>query len=291
MSSPGQKNIEEQKVYGLTVRLKDAEFENISEFIERKTGIKLGQSKKVLVEGRLQKIIRHKGFDSFTPYIQQVIGKHADPKETVHFIDVLTTNKTDFFRESDHFDYLKDTLFKKSQSQHINGTYRVWSAACSTGEEPYTLSMTLHEQKLKGIISDYEVLGTDISHRALQKANNAEYDVSRIYPIPDILKRKYLLRHKDPQMQQVRIAKNVRDRVSFQKFNLIESDWNDGKLFDAIFCRNVFIYFDRTTQEFVLNKLIRHLKHDGLIFLGHSETLNGITVPLKSVANAVYKLI
>jgi len=280
----------EIKTYGLTIRITDSEYQRISSFIEQRTGIRLPPSKRVLVEGRLQKLLRKAGYDSFTPFLDRSIGRHANDSDTTLLIDLITTNKTDFFREADHFTYFEQTLIAKAAKTQSMPVIKVWCVASSTGEEPYTLAMVLNELKLKGIIPDFEIIATDISNQVLQKGIRAEYHYSRIQPISESLRKKYLLKHKNKELKQVRIVKSLRDKVSFQPFNLIHSQWNDSKLFDAIFCRNVYIYFDRDTQFLVTKKLIQYLKAEGMLYLGHSETLNGFDLPVKAVSNAVYKL-
>lgn len=277
------------KLYGVTVSLSDAEFDRVSRFIEQNVGIKLPYSKKILVESRLQKIIRQKGFDSFQPYLDMAIGKKAIASETIRLVDQITTNKTDFFREADHFDFLRNEIIAMSQRTTNMPIIKVWCAACSTGEEPYTIAMVLNQLKLQGVIPDFHITATDISHSALQVAVKAEYNVARIGGIPHELRRKFLLKHKDPTMKTVRIVKSLRDKITFGVFNLLSSTFNEAKRFDAIFCRNVYIYFDRPTQELVTRKLLTNLKGDGTLYLGHSETLNGLNLSVKAVSNAVYK--
>jgi len=281
---------QEIKTYGLTIRITDQEYIRISSFIEQRTGIRLPETKRVLVEGRLQKLLRKAGYTSFTPFLDKCIGKHANEKDTTTLIDLITTNKTDFFREADHFTHLEQFLINKAQKSSAMPTIKVWCAASSTGEEAYTLAIVLNELKLKGIIPDFEITATDISHQVLQKGIRAEYHISRIEPITVALRKKYLLIHKNKELKQVRIVKSLRDKVSFQPFNLLHSQWSESRLFDIIFCRNVYIYFDRTTQFNVTKNLIHHLKSDGALYLGHSETLNGLSLPIKPIANAVYVL-
>ncbi|TNE70578.1 chemotaxis protein CheR [bacterium] len=272
----------------LTIKLTQQEFSRVAAFIDLKTGIKLPDQKKVLVESRLQKTLRREGFESFTEYLNTVIGNKAIPTKTAEFIDLITTNKTDFFREADHFESLVSIIEQRAQIGKSNGVFKVWSAACSSGEEPYTLAMVLNEQKLKGLISDYEIYATDISQSSLQKAVLAEYEHARIIPIPDNYKRKYLLRHKDSNVHKFRIVKSLREKIEFDFYNLKEDEPNP-ELYDAIFCRNVFIYFDRKTQEMILHKLSKSVKSNGYIFLGHSESINGIQINLRQIKPAVYQ--
>jgi chemotaxis protein methyltransferase CheR len=197
-------------------------------------------------------------------------------------IDQVTTNKTDFFREPAHFDYLtRKALPEITRTQR---TVTVWSAGCSSGEEPYTLAMVLKEYGC-----DFIILATDISTKVLDKAKLAVYDDERVGPIPDPLKRKYLLRSKNPAKKLYRVIPALRDCVRFRRLNFMEGDFGFREPMDVIFCRNVIIYFDKPTQERLLNKFCNYLSPQGYIFMGHSETLLGMDVPLVPAAPTVYR--
>jgi chemotaxis protein methyltransferase CheR len=197
-------------------------------------------------------------------------------------INQVTTNKTDFFREPAHFAYLTRKVLP--EITRIKRTVAVWSAGCSSGEEPYTLAMVLREFGCNFII-----LATDISTRVLDRAELAVYDDEQVGPVPDPLKKKYLLKSKDPAKNLYRVIPELRERVRFRRLNFMDGDFGFREPIDVIFCRNVIIYFDKPTQERLLNKFCSHLSPKGYIFMGHSETLLGMDVPLTQVAPTVYR--
>jgi chemotaxis protein methyltransferase CheR len=211
-------------------------------------------------------------------------------EELVHLINVITTNKTDFFREPAHFQYLvREALPEMLRHSSGRRTITVWSAGCSSGEEPYTLAMVLREfvAEQRGI--DFMILATDISTKVLDKAKLAVYDDERIGPIPDELRKKYLLKSKDAVNRVYRVVPELRQRTRFRRLNFMDSDFGFRETMDVIFCRNVIIYFDKETQEKLLNRFCTYLSSDGYFFMGHSETLLGMDVPLVQVAPTVYR--
>ncbi|MBI5440749.1 MAG: protein-glutamate O-methyltransferase [Deltaproteobacteria bacterium] len=273
-------------------RLGQKEFGRLSAFIEGHCGIRMPPGKKVMLEARLRKRLRALGLASFSEYCDRVLGDRASDEELVHMIDAVTTNKTDFFREPQHFEYLVRRAIPgliREAGCGIRKELMVWSAGCSSGEEPYTLAMVLGEvaERLQGF--RFVVLGTDICTKVLEAARQAIYDNERIEPIPLELRRKYLLRSRDPEKEVVRIVPELRQHVKFRRLNFLDDDFGMREQADVIFCRNVFIYFDRATQEAVLNRLCRHLATGGYVFLGHSETINGLRVPLVQEAPTVYR--
>jgi chemotaxis protein methyltransferase CheR len=206
-------------------------------------------------------------------------------------IDLVTTNKTDFFREGEHFSYLEEQVLPEWVRRHpgeARRPIRVWSAGCSSGEEPYTLAMVLQNFRELCPGFDYRILGTDISTSVLETARLAVYREERADTVPPEFRKKYLLRSKERSDRVVRIAPLLRSRVQFRFLNFMEDDFGIAELFDVIFCRNVIIYFDRSTQEAFLQRLSRHVAVGGHLFLGHSETLSGYDLPLKSVFPTVY---
>ncbi len=274
--------------------LSERDFLRLSEFIHNEFGIKMPDSKKVMLESRLQKRLRCLGIQSFPEYCDFLFSPEGMNNELIHMIDVVTTNKTDFFREPNHFDYLvQKTLpvLMTGRGAGINNTLMVWSAGCSTGEEPYTLAMVLSEfaEKCPGFRFRYMILATDISTRVLDKAKQAIYDHERVEPIPMSMKKKYLLKSRNRSNDLVRITPALRESVRFRRLNFIDGDFGMREPMDIIFCRNVLIYFDRPTQEMILNRFFRHLRPGGYLFLGHSETLHGMDVPLVQVAPTIYR--
>ena len=243
-----------------------------------------------MLESRLAKRMRATGIPSMSAYVDYLFSPEGTENEKVHMIDAVTTNKTDFFREPDHFDYLSRTalpaLFSGMTSNH---DVVIWSAGCSTGEEPYTLAMVLSEYRVREPGSRFVILATDISMRVLEEASKGIYDEDRVEPVPLELKKKYLLRSKDQSKGLVRISRELRALVRFRQLNFMEGDFGMREPMDVIFCRNVIIYFDRPTQGRLLTRFIRHLRPGGYLFLGHSESLNGLNLPLVQVATTIYR--
>ena len=271
--------------------MRDCEFVRLSEYIHTNFGIRMPDSKKTMLEARLQKRLRYLGMTSFEEYCRYVFSDEGIRSELVQMIDVVTTNKTDFFREPGHFDYLTSEAvpeLMRSRGVGVRTPLRVWSAGCSTGEEPYTLAMILSEFARSEPIL-FSIFATDISTRVLEKARGAIYEADKVAPIPEVLKKRYLMRSKDPGREVVRIVPELRNLVSFERLNFMDEDFDIRERFDIIFCRNVIIYFDRQTQEKLLNKFSRHLVKGGYVFMGHSETLNGLDVPLTMVHPTVYR--
>jgi chemotaxis protein methyltransferase CheR len=267
------------------------QFEVLSRFVQSELGIRMPPAKRIMLESRLQKRLRALSLDTFGDYIDFVFSDSQKEAELLHMIDAVTTNKTDFFRESDHFDYLTGKLLPQ-QYRHGWGRerpLRVWSTACSTGEEPYTLAMVLEEFRSEHSGFNYGVLATDISTRALEHGQKAIYPEERIEPVPHALRKKYLLRSKDRSSRLVRVRPELRKRVQFHRLNLMHDEYDIRDRFEVIFCRNVIIYFERPTQFRLLNHLYQYLAPGGYLFLGHSETLAGMELPLVSVAPTIYR--
>lgn len=266
--------------------LNDNEFNRLSEFIQTNYGIKLPQGKRIVLQGRLQKRLKVLSMNDFKTYVDYVFSVEGQG-EIVNMIDVVSTNKTDFFRESAHFDYLSNTILPELLNGNRYKTVRVWSAGCSSGEEPYTLAMVINEFKEKNPGMEYNILATDISTQMLQKGVDAVYRLDHTVDIPLYLKKKYLLRSKDPSLGQVRIVKELRDKVQFRRVNFMDSVYQVENEFDIIFCRNALIYFERPVQEAIINKLCQHLVKGGYFVLGHSETITNMNVPLERVASTI----
>jgi chemotaxis protein methyltransferase CheR len=276
------------------IRITEKEFKKLGEYIHTRYGIKMPPVKKTMLEARLQKRLRTLGMKSFSEYSKYVFSPEGADSELFHMIDMVTTNKTDFFREPQHFDYLVNSALPEIGAAWGAGLRRplkVWSAGCSSGEEPYTLAIVLSEyaEKISGF--SFEILGSDISIRVLEKAMTGVYHENKVAPVPMNLKKKYLLRSKDRTRQEVRIVPALRSLVNFRRINFMEDDFGMREKMDIIFCRNVIIYFDRPTQEKLLNRLSGHLVDGGFIFMGHSETLSGLNVPLRPVVPTVYRKI
>jgi chemotaxis protein methyltransferase CheR len=267
-----------------------AEFKQISEFITTEYGIKLPDFKKTMVEGRLQKRLRKTGISSFAEYIDYVFSKNGKP-ELLEMVDAISTNKTDFFRESTHFDFLTNKYLPWFAENNHRGILKIWSSAASSGEEIYTIAMVIEEfiSKMTGPRIDYSILGTDISVDKLRTAVDAVYPEDRIKDVPISLRDKYMLKSKDPNKKMIRFIPSIRSKVKFQRLNLMDAKYHLGEDFDIIFCRNVLIYFDKDLQEVVINKLCQNLKPGGQFFLGHSESIIGKSVPLIQIEPTVYQ--
>lgn len=264
-------------------------------YITGELGIKMSPAKLPMLQSRLQRRLRVLGLSSLDEYQSYLFDSAQGDEERVHFINAITTNKTDFFREPQHFAYLVETVLPGlDPSQDANALERVWRlklwcAGCSSGEEPYTLAMVLSEFGEHRAGFDFTVLATDISTKVLEHAQLGIYDEERIEPVPLAMRAKHLLRSKDRTRIQVRIRPELRHKISFHRLNFMDANYNVKDLFNVIFFRNVMIYFDKPTQESVINKLCRHLVPGGYLFVGHSESLAGLNLPVRCVASAVYR--
>lgn len=273
------------------IALNEKQFKRLSNFIETEVGIKMPPAKRIMLESRLQKRLRALEITSFDAYIEHVFTK--DNSEIIHMIDVVTTNKTDFFREPDHFVYLRETLLPEHVERDgwgVDGRFKIWSSASSTGEEAYTMAIVLAEyQRQVNSRFDFRILGTDISTAVLETARKAVYPIDRVAPVTEELRKRYLMRSKKRDEELVRVKRALREKAQFHRLNLMAPSFPIRDRFHVIFCRNVIIYFDRERQEQLLRKLYSYLVPGGYLFLGHSETLSGIDLPVVSVAPTVYQ--
>jgi chemotaxis protein methyltransferase CheR len=254
----------------------------------------MAEAKKTMLKARLHKRLKALNFVTFEEYCAYLFSAAGMERELVPMIDLVTTNKTDFFRESDHFDYLINTVLPElldHSGAGIEERLLVWSSACSSGEEPYTLAMVLNEFGWTRRGYDYSVLATDISTRMIEAGKKAVYEEEQAAPIPAELKKKYLLRSKDRARQLVKIAPLIRSRVEFRRVNLMDDHYDIKEAVHIIFCRNVIIYFDRQTQERLITRLCRYLRSGGYLFMGHSENLHGMNLPLIQAGPTVYRKI
>lgn len=272
-------------------KLSDQDFERFQKFIHTTTGIFLAPTKRLLVTGRLTKRLRHLNISSFKDYFNFIFQPNHK-NELQIAIDLITTNETHFFREAKHFEFLEKVLKQQVpsgmalQSGHA---LRVWSAACSSGEEPYTLAMVLAECA-PFFKRNWEIVATDLSTRVLEQAARGHYRMERAKDIPTHLLHKYCLKGVRKQKGTFLIDKSLRQKVKFAHANLNHPEQLTtlGE-FDVIFLRNVMIYFDPDTKMRVVNSLVKQLKVGGFFFIGHSETLTGFTKNLKSVMPTVYQ--
>ncbi len=274
--------------------LSETEFRKIASYIEKNVGIKMPPEKRLMMQSRLTSRLKALQLDSFKQYIDYVFsGKDTDNHEIIMMIDAMTTNLTEFFREPQHFDFMRNVALPEYAAQG-RGKIKLWSAGCSTGQEPYTLSMVMSEfirQNPTSSIRDYSVLATDISTKVLDKAASAIYPMDAVRGIPTEIMHQYFLKGKNPSNPSVRLKQEIRNRVNFMRLNFMDDDYGFRDTLEIIFCRNVLIYFDKTNQERVINQFLRYLEPGGYLFLGHSETIFGMTLPFRTVAPTVFQRI
>ncbi|GAA5041063.1 chemotaxis protein methyltransferase [Marivirga lumbricoides] len=276
---------------GNLIPLNDNDYYKLSSFIRTNFGINLTEAKRTLLESRLQKRLRLSGITSFKEYIKKVCEGHHHA-ELINMINVVTTNKTDFFREKTHYDYVLSKILPEHAALPAKKELNIWSAASSTGEEAYTMAMVIEEfNRLTNNYLKYTIDASDISTEVLKKGIQAVYRESDIAAIANGMKQSYFLRSKEAGSDKVRVVKKLREKVKFFRFNLMSNAYPTREKYDIIFCRNVLIYFDRTTQEQVIQKLCESLKTGGYLFLGHSESIIGLNVPLKQLIHTGYKKI
>ncbi len=271
------------------------DFERLNQFIHAHFGIQIPFSKKKLLPGWLKKRISALGIGSIKDYIDRLLDPKTGGDEMEHFIDIVTTHDTGFFREPEHYDYLaREALPELVQKKGagVNRPLMLWSAGCSSGEEPYTMTMVLREfaEHVPGINFKAQVLATDISQQALDTGTEAIYPMEKADEIPINAKKKYLLKGKDARKNLVRVDPALRSMVRFRQLNLVDEQFSLREAFDVIFCRNVILYFDKPTKERVINKLYNFLNPGGYLFVGHSESLSDIETPLIEVAPAIYQM-
>lgn len=247
-----------------------------------------------MIESRLAKRLRALNLADYGNYCEYLFSEEGLDKELVHLINVVTTNKTDFLREASHFKFLTETVLPELRQQRRLGPKKklnLWSAGCSTGEEPYTLAMVLDDfnDRQEQDKVPFEILATDVSTRVLKIAREAVYHEERVEPIPLAWRKRYLLRSRDPDNPLVRIAPELRKKVVFGRLNFMDDEFGLPNPMDIIFCRNVIIYFDRPTQERLMRKFAHNLVPGGSLFIGHSESLHGFDIPFEQVTPTVYR--
>ncbi len=272
-----------------SIVLKQKEFLVLSDFIMKNFGIKMPASKKSLLQGRLQKRLKALNFSDFKEYTDYLFSLEGRQNEVAHLISEVSTNKTDFFREKIHFDFLSsqgldEYLKKKKDKKYLS----VWSAGCSTGEEPYSLAIMLNEYKLRNPEMDYSILATDISPKVLKHAQQGIYEVSKVETVSDSMLKRYFQRGKNEYSNKVRVKKNLSSKIIFQSFNLKSSAYHAMGKHDLIFCRNVLIYFERALQFQILNQLCYQLNPGGYLFLGHSESVIGFKLPIQQIKPTIF---
>ncbi|MGE5478652.1 MAG: CheR family methyltransferase [Bacteroidales bacterium] len=271
--------------------LSQNDFKRLARFIEGYCGIRMPESKRTMLEGRLRRRLTALHLDDFHQYCRYVFDEHGLEEEAVHLIDAVTTNKTDFFREPEHFRYLAGTALPRLlQLRGADRTPRlvVWSAACSVGAEPYTLAMVLADMAARNQAFDFTVLATDISTKVLAKAAMGIYAEDMIAPVPPQYREEFFMRARDQHRREMRVVPELRAKIRFARMNLLEDPYPMDQPADVVFCRNVLIYFDKPTQHRVLERLCDALRPGGYLFLGHSESLDTNRLPVVQEAPTVF---
>jgi len=272
----------------------ERDVQGLLSLIQAECGIVLARAKYPMIESRLRKRTRALGMESLAEYCRYVVSPAGREAEAPYLVDAITTHKTDFFREPAHFDFLIARAVPELAEKYGSGVRRpltVWSSACSTGEEPYTLAMVLSEYAAadeRGLFR-FSIAATDVSRGVIETARAAIYPEAATAAIPEVLRRRYLLRSRDRERGLVRVAPAIRAAVEFRALNLMESGYGFDEPLDIVFCRNVMIYFDRAAQERVLRKIVACLRPGGFLFMGHAESLAGFDLPLTQVVPTVHR--
>lgn len=259
-------------------------FEQFRTLVYHESGISLSDNKQSLLVARLSKRLRDLNLTTFEEYYEAVTG---DPShdEFTRMLDLISTNKTDFFREPKHFDFLRDRVLPQlKDSRRI----RIWSSACSSGEEPYTIAMTLYDSVPDPSQWDIKILASDISTRVLAKAALGHYEEDRLVDVPSSITTRHFLRGRGANAGRVKVKPHLAELIRFRRLNLMDEHFPIKTPLDVIFCRNVMIYFDRPTQEKLVGKFYRYLKPGGYLFIGHSESLQWVTHSFTHVAPTIY---
>ncbi|HWA83048.1 MAG TPA: protein-glutamate O-methyltransferase CheR [Fimbriimonadaceae bacterium] len=272
------------------------EFVAFRELIHRHTGIALSDAKHALVNSRLRRRLLFYNLDSFSDYYRMVVEDGVNGREFREMINCITTNKTDFFREPHHFEFVHDVIVpemeRSASLRQIPRKIRVWHAGCSTGEEPYTMGMTLMESLQHFQAWDVRQLASDIDTSVLEFAEAGIYDQERIDKVPEPLRRRYFMRGKGKRDGLYKVNPSLRSLVTFRQINLLADQWpiRSDVRFDVIFCRNVMIYFDKPTQRTLLERFASLLRPGGYLLIGHSESMLGMSDRYESLGRTIYRL-
>jgi chemotaxis protein methyltransferase CheR len=275
------------------IHLSDRHFRTLAELIEGKVGIKLPAGKRLMLEGRLHKRVRALNYSGLNEYVERLFEAGEQDNELTQLFDVVTTNKTDFFREPQHFAFVRevavpDLLQLRSRNSR---DLKIWSAASSTGMEAYTAAMVLDDMVRSGLRFKFRILGTDISTAALRAAKAAIYARDVVAPVPANFAKRYLLSSRDSSRDQVRIVPELRRLTHFMRMNLMDSTYPVDRDVDIVFCRNVLIYFDRQTQRKVVEQLCSHLRPGGYLMVGHSESMIHSALPgIKQIRPTIFRV-
>jgi chemotaxis protein methyltransferase CheR len=254
----------------------------------RHFGIKMPPNKKILLQSRLQKRLKELHYSNFEEYVNYIFSSKGQHNEVSHMIDAVSTHKTEFFREPVHFEFLLNHGLRTYMDMTGKCRLSIWSAGCSSGEEAYTIAMIMNEFMQDYRTMDFRILATDIAGSMLERAINGIYSDEKVRDVPLEYKQKYMLKGKNNYLRKVRIISDLRNKIEFRKFNLLSTDFHSLGTFDIIFCRNVLIYFDREVQYKILIKFCNVLNKGGYLFLGHSESITGYTLPLKPIRPTIF---
>lgn len=265
----------------------DNDFEKIRNFVKEETGITLSEAKKSMVYGRLSRRLRALDIESFKQYISLI--SESENEEKGNFVNAITTNLTSFFREEHHFDFLKQTIVPQVMSDNSRSKkIRIWSAGCSTGEEPYSIAIALHES-IPDIDSwDIKILATDLDTNVLDHCRKGVYDIERISALSAQRKSTWFLKGKGPHAGSVKVDSRLQSLITFKQLNLMQG-WPMKGPFDFMFCRNVVIYFDKPTQKILFDRYANLVKDNGHLFLGHSESLYNVCKRFQLIGNTIYQ--
>jgi chemotaxis protein methyltransferase CheR len=272
--------------------ISDGEFARFRDLVREHTGITLGPHKRHLLRARLGRRLRALGISTFAEYYEYLTEPSGGGTgEVIAFINAITTHKTDFFREPHHFHYLTrrwTATWRAAAERAGKQRLRLWSAACSSGEEPYTLAMVLAEAGLTPPAWDTRILASDIDTDCLAQTERGIYALDRVTPVPADLLKRYFLRGTGHHGAEVRLRPELRALLSVRRINLTETTWPIRARFHVIFCRNALIYFDRAMQKAVLERLVSFLEPGGLLCLGHAESVFGLVDGLSHLGNTIY---
>ena len=267
------------------------EYELFRRLVYEQSGINLGSTKMQLVRARLGRRMREGQFRSYRAYFEHVKNDPSG-RELSDLIDAISTNTTHLFRERQHFEFLTRAIKQWLADRAWCAAHRelrIWSAACSSGDEPYSIAMTAHDAASTGAKLGLKILATDISTRMLDAARAGIYEPERLETVPESYRRRYVTRATVDGQARMKMSPELRRLITFARLNLVKDQFPFRHKFDVIFCRNVMIYFDKATQETVVNKMARHLAPGGYLLIGHSESLNSITHPLTYVQPTIYR--
>ena len=276
---------------GVEVAISDQEFRLIQSLVKTHTGIALSDHKRSLLVSRLGKRLRALKIESFRQYYEHLTSDEAGT-EIEQFVNAITTNKTDFYRERAHFDFLGRDVVDEMKARALqtgNRRIRIWSAGCSTGEEPYTIAITLRESLGSLLSWDVRILASDIDTQVLAQAKNGIYAADRVAEVPPPILHSHFLKGSGASAGSVKVSKEIQSLVTFRQINFLEEGWPIHTRFDCIFCRNVIIYFDKPTQGRLMERFADLLQDDGYLFLGHSESMHGICDRFSFLQNTVYR--